>query len=89
MSIDKTNGIIVILSYPDTVVRPAYWEPSSKVWPLIGIGSKHGVQAGHAALLLIKKTKLKLIISILEGILQVTVMGVFDLKKQTQNLEFL
>ncbi|OAD44773.1 DUF6695 family protein [Polaribacter atrinae] len=55
MSIDKTNGIIVILSYPDTVVRPAYWEPSSKIWPLIGIGSKHAVQAGHAALLLIKK----------------------------------
>ena len=57
MSIDKTNGIIVILSYPDTVVRPAYWEPFSKVWPLIGIGSKHGVQAGHAALLLIKKNE--------------------------------
>ncbi|WP_166383064.1 MULTISPECIES: DUF6695 family protein [unclassified Polaribacter] len=55
MSTDKTNGIIVILSYPDTVVRPAYWEPSSKIWPLIGIGSKHAVQAGHAALLLIKK----------------------------------
>ncbi|QXP62638.1 DUF6695 family protein [Polaribacter sp. HaHaR_3_91] len=55
MSIDKTNGIIVILSYPETIVRPAYWEPSSKVWPLIGIGSKHAVQAGHAALLLIKK----------------------------------
>jgi len=55
MSKYNTNGIIVILSYPDTVVRPAYWEPSSKIWPLIGIGSKHAVQAGHAALLLIKK----------------------------------
>tara|TARA_R110001606_G_scaffold78220_1_gene180886 strand:- start:11423 stop:12436 length:1014 start_codon:yes stop_codon:yes gene_type:complete len=51
------NAIIVILSYPDTVVRPAYWESSSKIWPKIGIGSEHAVQAGHAALLLIKKNE--------------------------------
>lgn len=51
----KSNGIIVILSYPDTVVRPSYWEFWSKLWPKIGIGSKDAVQAGHAALLLIKK----------------------------------
>ncbi|ARV05338.1 hypothetical protein BTO04_00915 [Polaribacter sp. SA4-10] len=51
----NSDGIIIILSYPDTIVRPAYWELSSKIWPLVGIGSKHGVQAGHAALLLIKK----------------------------------
>lgn len=53
----NSNGIIVILSYPDTVVRPAYWELSSKIWPLIGIGGKHAIQAGHAALLLIHKNK--------------------------------
>ncbi|WP_029489339.1 DUF6695 family protein [Ochrovirga pacifica] len=47
------DGIIVILAYPDTVVRPAYAELSSKIWPLLGVGSKHAVQAGHAALLLI------------------------------------
>ena len=51
------NAIIVILSYPDTIVRPAYWEASSKIWPKIGIGSEHAVQAGHAALLLIKKNE--------------------------------
>ena len=51
----NSDGIIVILSYPDTIVRPAYWEFSSKIWPLIGIGGKHAVQAGHAAFLLIKK----------------------------------
>ena len=51
------NAIIVIISYPDTVVRPAYWESSSKIWPKIGIGNAHGVQAGHAALLLIKKNE--------------------------------
>lgn len=50
-----SDGIIIILSYPDTVVRPAYWEKSSKIWPKIGIGGKHAVQAGHAALLLIQK----------------------------------
>ncbi|WP_435415961.1 DUF6695 family protein [Polaribacter aestuariivivens] len=50
-----SNGIIIILSYPDTVVRPAYWEKLSAFWPKIGIGGKHAVQAGHAALLLLKK----------------------------------
>lgn len=50
-----SDGIIIILSYPDTVVRPAYWEASSKIWPKLGIGGKHAVQAGHAALLLLKK----------------------------------
>ena len=53
--IKNNDGIIIILSYPDTIVRPAYWEPSSKIWPIIGIGGKHAVQAGHAALMLIKK----------------------------------
>jgi hypothetical protein len=51
----KPDGIIIILSYPDTIVRPAYWEFSSKIWPLFGVGGKHAVQAGHAAFLLIKK----------------------------------
>ncbi|MCI2227764.1 hypothetical protein MC378_01205 [Polaribacter sp. MSW13] len=55
-----TDGIIIILSYPDTVVRPAYWEISSKIWPKIGIGSKHAIQAGHAALLLIQKDNPKI-----------------------------
>ncbi|WP_405605991.1 DUF6695 family protein [Polaribacter sp. Asnod1-A03] len=56
----KSDGIIIILSYPDTVVRPAYWEPSSKYLPLIGIGSKDAVQAGHAALVLIRKDNPKI-----------------------------
>lgn len=49
------NGIIIILSYPDTIVRPAYWEVLSNFWPKIGVGGEHAVQAGHAALLLIEK----------------------------------
>ncbi|WP_088324897.1 DUF6695 family protein [Polaribacter tangerinus] len=49
------NGTIIILSYPDTIVRPAYWEKITKFLPKIGVGSKHAVQAGHAALLLLKK----------------------------------
>ena len=56
----NSDGIIVILSYPDTVVRPAYTEFSSKIWPKIGIGSKDAVKAGHAALLLIKKNESKI-----------------------------
>ncbi|QTE22682.1 DUF6695 family protein [Polaribacter cellanae] len=51
----NSDGIIIILSYPDTVVRPAYWERLSDFWRKIGIGGKHAVQAGHAALLLIRK----------------------------------
>ena len=52
-----SNGIIIILAYPDTIVRPAYWEKLSKFWPIIGVGGAHAVQAGHAALLLIQKNK--------------------------------
>jgi hypothetical protein len=51
----NSNGIIIILSYPDTIVRPAYWEVLSNFWPKIGVGAEHAVQAGHAALLLIEK----------------------------------
>jgi hypothetical protein len=51
----KPNGIIAILAYPDTVVRPADWEFLSKFLPYFGIGSEHTIQAGHAAFLLIKK----------------------------------
>lgn len=54
---EKSEGIIVILSYPDTIVRPAYWEVSSKLWPLIGVGNKHAIPAGHAAILLLQKNK--------------------------------
>lgn len=58
MKINKMeNAIIVILSFPDTIVRPAYREYSSRIWPKIGIGNKHAIQAGHSALLLIKKNE--------------------------------
>jgi len=49
------EGVIVVLSYPDTVVRPAYSEFSSKIWPFFGVGGNDAVQAGHASLLLIDK----------------------------------
>lgn len=49
------DGFIVVLSYPDTVVRPAHSEFSSKVWPKLGIGGENAIQAGHAAMLLIDK----------------------------------
>jgi hypothetical protein len=51
----KSNGIIIILAYPDTVVRPAKRDVLSKFLPYLGIGNERGIQAGHAALLLIKK----------------------------------
>tara|TARA_B110000090_G_scaffold86518_1_gene98371 strand:- start:8330 stop:9328 length:999 start_codon:yes stop_codon:yes gene_type:complete len=51
----KSNGIIIIIAYPDTVVRPAEMDALSKFLPYLGIGTKNGIQAGHAALLLIKK----------------------------------
>jgi len=49
----NNSGVVVIIAYPDTIVRPAEGELVSKIWPLFGIGGKHAVQAGHAALLLI------------------------------------
>jgi len=51
------TGIIVILAYPDTIVRPATGEFSRKIWPLFGVGGKHAVQAGHAAMVLISKER--------------------------------
>ena len=54
---EAEDAIIVIFSFPDTIVRPAYWEISSKIWPKIGIGTKHAIKAGHSALLLIKKNE--------------------------------
>ena len=53
----NSDAILIVLSYPDTIVRPAYWEILSDFWPKIGVGGSHAVQAGHAALLLIKKNK--------------------------------
>lgn len=52
---NRNTGIIVNLAYPDTIVRPATGEFSRKIWPLFGVGGKHAVKAGHAALLLISK----------------------------------
>jgi hypothetical protein len=49
------TGFIVIIAYPDTIVRTANGELISKVWPYLGVGGKNRVQAGHAALLLISK----------------------------------
>ncbi|WP_139958903.1 DUF6695 family protein [Flavicella sediminum] len=51
----ENTGFIVVLAYPDTIVKPATRELISKVWPLLGVGGNKAVQAGHAALLLIKK----------------------------------
>ncbi len=38
MRLQISDGIIIILSYPDTIVRPVHWEPFSNIWPLLGIG---------------------------------------------------
>ncbi|MFC2127672.1 DUF6695 family protein [Bacteroidota bacterium] len=49
------DAFIVVLAYPDTIVRPATRELISKFWPLLGVGGQKAVQAGHAAILLISK----------------------------------
>ncbi len=51
----NNSGIVVIIAFPDTIVRPATGELSSKIWPLFGVGGKNAVQAGHAAMLLVSK----------------------------------
>jgi hypothetical protein len=52
---DKNTGFIVILAYPEVVVRIANGELISKIWPLFGIGGQNKVMAGHAAMLLVSK----------------------------------
>jgi hypothetical protein len=49
------TGYIIVLAYPETVVRLAREEFSSKIWSLFGVGGKHRVMAGHAAFLLVSK----------------------------------
>ena len=54
------SGIIIILSYPDTIVRPAYWKRFSKFWSKIDVGKDHAGQTEYAALQLIKKPASKI-----------------------------
>ncbi|EDP95528.1 DUF6695 family protein [Kordia algicida OT-1] len=51
----NNSGIILTLAYPDTIVRTAE-EWYSPFLRFIGIGKKHYIRAGHAALVLIDKT---------------------------------
>lgn len=51
----ENTGFIVALAYPEVVVRIANGEFISKLWPLFGVGGKHKVMAGHAAMLLVSK----------------------------------
>ncbi len=51
----QNTGYIVVLAYPETIVRTATKEILSKIWPLFGVGGKHRVMAGHAAFLLVSK----------------------------------
>ena len=50
----NSTGIIVVLAYPETVVRVSTEWTASRVY-LLGIGKKNYVRAGHAALVLIDK----------------------------------
>lgn len=48
------TGIILVLAYPETIVRvPDEWY--SSLLPFLGIGKKNYVRAGHAGLVLIEK----------------------------------
>jgi len=49
------DAFIVILAYPEVVVRVANGEFISRLWPLIGVGGRHKVMAGHSAFLLVSK----------------------------------
>lgn len=52
---NRNTGFIVIIAYPDVVVRIANGELISKIWPLFGVGGQNKVKAGHAAMLLVSK----------------------------------
>lgn len=52
---EHNTGFIVVIAYPETVVRTANGELMSKIWPFFGVGGQQKVRAGHAALLLVSK----------------------------------
>ena len=49
----KYTGKIIVLAFPDTFVRMSD-EFMCKVLPLLGIGTRTHVKAGHAALVLVE-----------------------------------
>lgn len=55
----NATGIIVTLAYPETIVRVSSEWSASHVY-LLGIGKKHYIRAGHAAIVLIEKATGKL-----------------------------
>ena len=52
---NNNTGFIVIIAYPEVVVRTANGELVSRIWPLLGIGGQNNVMAGHCAMLLVSK----------------------------------
>jgi len=52
----SNSGFIIVLAYPETVVRLAD-EWYSSLLRHIGIGKKNYVRAGHAGIVLIKRTQ--------------------------------
>jgi len=50
----KSNAVIITLAYPDTFVRVSE-EFVCKIFPILGVGTKEYLKAGHAALVLVKK----------------------------------
>ena len=51
----NNTGFVVVIAFPEVVVRTARGEMISKIWPFFGVGGQQQVKAGHAALLLISK----------------------------------
>jgi len=47
------NGKLILLAYPDTFVKTTQ-EFLCKLLPLVGLGTRHYIKAGHAALILIE-----------------------------------
>lgn len=52
---NKNTGFIVIIAFPEVVVRTANGELIHKIWPLFGAGGQQKIMAGHAAMLLVSK----------------------------------
>ncbi len=47
------NGTLIVMAYPNLIVK-SVGSFSSKLYPLIGIGSKDRTRAGHACMILVK-----------------------------------
>ena len=73
----KNSGQIIVMAFPDTFVKMSE-EFICKVLPLVGLGTREYIKAGHAALVLVHNETEKRITTILDAMLPQKDLVVFE-----------